>query len=510
MSRPCRPGFAPNGQMALAMPTGQIKLLQAFSQPIPVDHIEILAALGVSPDPYPTPTLPLFNDLSKLSKKPEEKRLWQLGSILFDPILILTPGDANADELSRLNGLSRWLAASIDSSTSHIANPIMAALLLKNDLHQATIEARLLGLPRLACQISMAHSDPSTRSACFERQLLAWQHQPELIDSNIWGTYELLAGRIGSLLERHPNLPWIVQFAAYFWFGLAGRPFDRLLMALQYAQPPSHDIRLYMISLFVDSFGVRLTDFCPLESVLSPRSINSTSQSFFLPWALGKMLSGVTEFRHQGSQQKLDAVFAEELEACGYPVLAHQITKDPKTLLRNQIVDGPIGKLSKSWMLRYRNASEDVLFDALVEAEDWESSCEIISMSIGPNAIISADDEKLYDALIKLPKDFLERTSSSLSPSLFPHITSIFYLYLSLRLQTDQPDLRLPTARKLLEMIEALPKSRLNDPSMLMPRIALTLVKEFVWTLSEEHGLRLEFAEMSRSMALTKAFQLFA
>jgi hypothetical protein len=503
---PCRVGFGPNGAWAFGTPNGQIKILPIIESPPPSDHIDILAALGISSEPAgSSSTLPSFNDLAKLSKRPHEKPIWQLGSILFDPIQ--SSGDAYLDERSRMEALSQWLAASM-AEHEHLfsQNPVLQALLLKNDLHKASIEARLLGFPRLACLISMAQCDPSLRRACFERQLLAWQHDPDLIDPDVWQIYELLAGRIEALLGRYPDLPWTVCFAAYFWFGLAGRPYERLQLALQFAPPPSQDIRLYMIALFADNSGAgRLVELLPLETVLGPSSMPPTSNGYFLPWALGRMLDGITRFRDPLSQQKLDSLFGEELEFVGLPTLAHQITKDPSPLLRHQIQDGPFGKVSLAWALRYNNASQLDQFNAFADAQDWLSASEILATQIGPQSIISKDDDGLYDALIRLPKDYLERSSYPRNSSLFPKIVAAYYLYLSLRVQQDHPSTIL---QKLTDMLESLPKRRLNEPSMLMPRIALSLIKDFLWDLSKRLGLNLEFKELTLAMALSKAESL--
>lgn len=500
---PCRVGFAPNGLWTFGMPNGQINIRPIIESPPRSDHIDILAALGISSEPTSSSTLPSFNDLAKLSKRPHEKQIWQLGSILLDPAQ--SSGDAYLDELARMDGLSQWLAASMDEHVDLFSqNPVLQALLLKNDLHKASIEARLLGFPRLACLISMAQCDPSLRRACFERQLLAWQHNSDLIDQDVWQIYELLAGRIEALLERYPDLPWTVWFAAYFWFGLAGRPYERLQLALQFAPPPSHDIRLYMIALFSDNSGAgRMVDLSPLETVLGPSSMPSASKGYFLPWTLGRMLSGITRFRDPTSQLKLDSLFGEELEYVGFPNLAYQITKDPSPLLRHQIQDGPFGNLSKAWTLRYNNVPHLDQFNAFVDAEDWLSACEILALHIGPQAIVSKDDDGLYDALIRLPKDYLERSSFPRhNSSLFPKIVAAYYLHLSLRVQQDHPNTIL---QKLAEMLESLPKRRLSDPSMLMPRIALTLIRQFLWDLSKRLGLRLELKEMTLAMALSKA-----
>lgn len=305
----------------------------------------------------------------------DEALLWRLGHALLDEVDIAVPTTAplevrrRAENFKRSMALSEWFEAASKSSMEtdlrggdHAENDIFT-LLTGHQVTRACALALQTGNVRLSTLLAQAGGD---REACDDvaRQLQQWRD--ERTDAHISTAqrrvYELLSGNVNTSAGRRgngpadtsetidigANLDWKRALASRFWYGSddhdyksAMASYDRAVKQGRAAEP----LPVYALEDRSGSAG-QLRDSEPItdalynllklsadptlsiESVLLPRSFNSSPIDFRLPWHLAMLLARAMQVRgftdadvdnkFSITAEELTASYAAQLEEAGY------------------------------------------------------------------------------------------------------------------------------------------------------------------------------------------------
>lgn len=481
------------------------------------DHYESpqmleLFSLNPSGEPLDQQNLqmPSFAKLINVSVDESERQFWSLCSILFDPL----EDESYIGETARMEALNRWLIENINCCTLPAciqSLPILSKLVLENNVDGAAQLAASSGAPRLAVMISLAHADPLLRQSCFERQCLAWDPHTHRIPQEHWLILCLLAGRIEPVIEwlqdSACDTHWLLIFALNFWFSLAGRPSERLNIAINSVQ--SNDTRLGLMKLFLQNHFVVYGGQLELEYILRPSHLSFLSGGTFevcrIAWILSRKLGK--------PMHVLDVQLAEALEAIGQPQIAlclvHDLKEKTCIISRNFELfqddscynqSSPEFLMAKSLWLKANNSDFCQQFTAFCDVKDWLEASIILSREVGPSLIIENSDDSfnsLYRYLSMIPVEVIESADFQKNPDII--VASVIYGYVSLKMAMSdhfnpQNESVTLAFQNIFDNIRSLPSCYLN--SHLGAKVMVAEISRHLMTMSKQLGMSAPFQSL--------------
>lgn len=421
---------------------------------------------------------PRFFEIGRFSTRVEEKELFGLASILFDPLAPEYQTNVALEEAYRLENLSSWLKRNLASCKIDTKNPIVEALLLRNDLRYVSNELSRLGYPRLAVLVTMASCNPPLRQACFENQLIVWKDAS--LPDDVRMIFEILSGRIEAVLAKLGSPSWIVDFAAYFWFGLGYRPFDRLVLGLQRTQ--ANDMRYSLLAFFGSQFGADLPPVT-LESTLSQLKFKDSRVS----WIFSKLLCPLKIYSGSDAKERLASELSEQLEWTGNAQMATslKISRSAEIASRHNLEIGQESLNARVWQLKSSLATPIEQFNACISAKDWFGATELIGSTVGLDALLSNSESLLYTLLHSLPAAHFDRIAHRpATRGINQIVAAILYYYLTAKSDNS-------LINSLLACIKAIKLHDLHGSQYLKLRVCLSEISLQLAHLAESHQIDL-------------------
>jgi len=335
----------------------------------------------------------------------------------------------------------------------------------------------------------------------------------------------LLAGKIEPIVEWLRDsacaTDWLLIFALNFWFSLAGRPSERLNIAVNSVQ--SNDARLGLVRLFLQNNFVISGGQLDLGCVLRLSHLSFLSGDSFdicrIAWIISRKLDK--------PMRVLDKQLVEALEAVGQPQMALCLVHDSKEktpiISRNfeLFQDDSFHNqnsaeylMAKALWLKANNAEYFQQFTAFCDAKDWLEASIILSREVGPSLIIDNSDDSfnsLYRYLRMIPVEVIESAAFQRNHDII--VASIVYGYVSLKMAVpDHNELRNDSVtlafQNLFDNIRSLPSRYLD--CHLRVKVMLAEVSRHLMTMSKQLGMSAPFQSLplSSDSRINAALQL--